>query len=220
MTTLEIISDPICPWCYIGKAKLEKALAQMPDHPFEITWKPFQLNPDMPAAGMDRREYLEQKFGGQKGAIKVYSQIAQTAEAAGLDIDFAKMLRTPNTIDAHRLIHWARLDGKQNTVVDELFNRFFKEGQDISDHSVLIEAAKAAGMDSEMVIRLLATDADIAETRDADQKARAMGITGVPTFLIDGQYVVSGAQETTFWLNLIEEISEMQRKTTDESQTN
>ena len=125
MIKLDIMSDPICPWCYIGKTHLEKALAEHPDHPFTVEWHPFQLNPDMPAEGMDRRVYLERKFGGKEAAIKVYSQIEQTAEALGLPIDFAAMKRTPNTIDAHRLIHWAGLEQKQNAVVDALFQAYF-----------------------------------------------------------------------------------------------
>ncbi len=213
MTTLEIISDPICPWCYIGKSKLEKALQQVPDHPFEISWKPFQLNPDMPSDGMDRREYLEQKFGGQKAAVQVYGQIEAAAKAAGLDINFAKMTRTPNTIDAHRVIYWAGVEGVQNELVAVLFNGFFKQGWDISDPKVLVDAAISVGMDGEMVARLLATDAEVEQTRASDAQAREMGVTGVPTFLIDGQYVVSGAREPEFWVDLIAEISEIKRKT-------
>jgi len=213
MTTLEIISDPICPWCYIGKSKLDKALDQIPDHPFDISWKPFQLNPDMPSEGMDRREYLERKFGGQQGAVQVYGQIAAAAEAAGLDIDFEKMTRTPNTIDAHRLIYWAGVEGVQNELVAVLFNGFFKEGWDISDHKILIKAAIAAGLDGEMIATLLASDAEVAQTRASDSHSREMGVSGVPTFLIDGQYVVTGAREPEFWVDLINEINEIKWKT-------
>ena len=109
MIPLDILSDPICPWCYIGKANLDRALAARPGHPLTIQWHPFQLNPDMPAGGMDRRAYLEAKFGGREAAVQVYGRIADAAEAAGLSIDFAGISRTPNTIDAHRLIHWAGL---------------------------------------------------------------------------------------------------------------
>ncbi len=213
MTKLEIISDPICPWCYIGKSKLDKALEQVPDHPFEISWKPFQLNPEMPAQGMDRREYLERKFGGQQGAMQVYGQIAAAAEATGLEIDFEKMTRTPNTIDAHRLIYWAGVEGVQNALVKVLFNGFFKEGWDISDHKILVEAAVLAGMDGKMTARLLKSDAEVEQTRSSDTQAREMGVTGVPTFLIDGQYVVTGAREPEFWVDLINEINEIKRKT-------
>ncbi|MBL4873159.1 MAG: DsbA family oxidoreductase [Rhodobacteraceae bacterium] len=208
MTTLDIISDPICPWCYIGKAKLDRALEAAPDHPFEIQWRPFQLNPDMPAEGMDRREYLEWKFGGREGAIKVYGEIAKTAEATGLDIAFDKIKRTPNTLNAHRLIRWAQIEEKQSLVVSQLFKRYFREGQDISNIDVLVEVATTVGMDGDMVRRLLDGDSDLAETIAEDKKAREMGIQGVPCFIIGASYAVQGAQNTDTWANIITEIVE------------
>ncbi|MDJ1008076.1 MAG: DsbA family protein, partial [Paracoccaceae bacterium] len=113
MVKLDILSDPICPWCYIGKAQLDRALEAHPDHPLTVEWHPFQLNPDMPPEGMDRRSYLETKFGGKENAVRVYARIAQAAEAAGLMLNLEGIARTPNTIDAHRLIHWAGLEGRQ-----------------------------------------------------------------------------------------------------------
>ena len=208
MTTLDIISDPICLWCYIGKAKLDRALEAAPEHPFEIQWRPFQLNPDMPAGGMDRREYLELKFGGREGAIKVYGEIAKTAEAAGLDIAFEKIKRTPNTLNAHRLILWAQPEGKQSQVVSQLFKRYFREGQDISDIDVLVDTALSVGMDGDMVRRLLEGDADIAETIAEDKNAREMGVQGVPCFIVGASYAISGAQNTDTWANIISEIVE------------
>jgi len=208
MTTLDIISDPICPWCYIGKAKLDRALEAAPDHPFEIQWRPFQLNPDMPAEGMDRREYLEWKFGGREGAIKVYGEIAKTAEATGLDIAFDKIKRTPNTLNAHRLIRWAQIEEKQSQVVSQLFKRYFREGQDISDIDVLVDVATAVGMDGDLVHRLLKGDSDLAETIAEDKKAREMGVQGVPCFIIGASYAVQGAQNTDTWANIITEIVE------------
>lgn len=208
MTTLDIISDPICPWCYIGKAKLDRALEAAPDHPFEIQWRPFQLNPDMPAEGMDRREYLEWKFGGREGAIKVYGEIAKTAEAAGLNIAFDKIKRTPNTLNAHRLIRWAQIEEKQSQVVSQLFKRYFREGQDISDIDVLVDVATAVGMDGNLVRRLLDGDSDLAETIAEDKKAREMGVQGVPCFIIGASYAVQGAQNTDTWANIITEIVE------------
>ena len=208
MTTLDIISDPICPWCYIGKAKLDRALEAAPDHPFEIQWRPFQLNPDMPAEGMDRREYLEWKFGGREGAIKVYGEIAKTAEATGLDIAFEKIKRTPNTLNAHRLIRWAQIEEKQSQVVSQLFKRYFREGQDISDIDVLVDVATTVGMDSDLVRRLLGGDSDLEETIAEDKKAREMGVQGVPCFIIGASYAVQGAQNTDVWANIISEIVE------------
>jgi len=208
MTTLDIISDPICPWCYIGKAKLDRALEAAPDHPFEIQWKPFQLNPDMPAEGMDRREYLEWKFGGREGAVRVYGEIAKTAEATGLDIAFEKIKRTPNTLNAHRLIRWAQVEGKQTPIVSQLFKRYFREGQDISDFDVLVDVATTVGMDGDIIRRLLEGDSDLAETIAEDKKAREMGVQGVPCFIIGASYAVQGAQNTDTWANIIAEIVE------------
>ncbi len=210
MIALDIISDPICPWCYIGKAKLDRALEAVGDHPFDIHWRPFQLNPDMPPEGMDRREYLELKFGGREGAVKVYSQIEQAAKDAGVDVDFSLIDRTPNTLDTHRVIRWARTEGNQTAFVTRLFKLYFAEGADISDHQVLINAAMETGLDGRMVQRLLASDADIEETRDEDKKAREMGVQGVPCFLVGGKYAISGAQEPSVWANVIKELAELE----------
>lgn len=208
MIKLDIISDPICPWCYIGKAQLDRALEAAPDHPFTIEWHPFQLNPTMPEGGMDRRDYLEHKFGGKEGAVRVYAQIAEAAEAAGLDIDFGAIQRTPNTINAHRLIHWAGLEGRQTAVVSALFRAYFKEGRDIGDTEVLLDLAEGAEMDREMVARLLATDQDTADIRARDANARERGVSGVPTFIVANQHVLPGAQPPALWASVIEEIND------------
>ncbi|WP_189638745.1 DsbA family oxidoreductase [Paramylibacter ulvae] len=208
MTKIDIISDPICPWCYIGKTRLDRALEANPETNVVIEWHPFQLNPDMPSDGMDRREYLETKFGGKEGAIRVYSQIEQTAIETGLDINFAGIKRTPNTINAHRLIHWAGIEGKQNAVVDRLFKAYFKEGRDISDVSVLVRIASGVGMDGEAVRTLLASDADAEDIRNRDKHARQRGVTGVPCFIVADTYVVNGAQPIEMWDQAIKEISD------------
>lgn len=213
MTKLDIISDPICPWCYIGKTKLDRALEANPDHDFEIEWHPYQLNPEMPTQGMDRREYLETKFGGQQGAVDVYSQIDQAAQQVGLKLDFAGIKRTPNTINAHRLIHWAGIEGRQNAVVDRLFKAYFKEGRDISDHSVLVRIATGAGMDGEVVRSLLKGDSDSDDIRARDADARHKGVSGVPCFVVENQYVVSGAQPVEMWDRVIKEIAEKAKET-------
>lgn len=211
-TTLDIISDPICPWCYIGKVKLDRALESRPDHPFDIRWTPFQLNPEMPPGGMDRTAYLEQKFGGPDGARQVYGRIESIALDAGLDIDFSRISRTPNTLDTHRLLRWAGIEGRQPQVANQLFHRYFKLGQDISDPAVLIEVAETAGLDAPAIAQLLTGDADLAAVQAEDTKAREMGVTGVPTFLIGGKYVVTGAQETETWGRIIDELIEKTRE--------
>ncbi|WP_109311780.1 DsbA family oxidoreductase [Ruegeria sp. AU67] len=203
---LDIMSDPICPWCYIGKTHLDKALAAIPDHPFVIEWHPFQLNPDMPDAGMDRREYLERKFGGKEGAVRAYAPVVDHAESAGLKIDFEGMERTPNTLDAHRLIHWAGIEGKQNAVVDALFDAYFVQARDIGDHEVLADIADNAGMDAAVVLKLLKSDADREDINNRDSHSRQMGISSVPTFIVANQHAVPGAQPPEMWEKVIAEI--------------
>ncbi len=211
MIKLNIISDPVCPWCYIGKTLLDRALEAHPDHPFDIEWHPFQLNPDMPAGGMDRREYLETKFGGQDGALRVYAPILERAEAAGLKIDFAGIKTTPNTLNAHRLIHWAGLEGRQTAAVSSLFRAYFVEGRDIGALEVLIEIAQTIEMDPEMVRRLLNSDADMSDIQARDANARERGVTGVPTFIIANQHVLAGAQPTELWVQVINDLANQVR---------
>ena len=210
MIKLDILSDPICPWCYIGKARLEKALGAEPDHPFAIEWHPFQLNPDMPAQGMDRREYLETKFGGRENALRVYGEIDKHAREEGLDIDCAAIQRTPNTINAHRLIHWAGIEGKQNAIVDALFKAYFREGRDIGNTEVLCDLADSAGLDAAVIGKLLASDADIDNIRQRDTHSREMGVNSVPTFIIANQHAVPGAQTTDLWRKVIGELRDQQ----------
>jgi predicted DsbA family dithiol-disulfide isomerase len=208
MIRLDIFSDPICPWCYIGKTLLDRALESRPDHPFSVEWHPFQLNPDMPAEGMDRRTYLESKFGGKQQAIEVYARIAEAAQNAGIEIDFAAIQRTPNTMNAHRLIHWAGLEGRQNAVVAALFRAYFKDGRDIGSTDTLVDIAQACGMDAEATERLFATDADLVDLAARDTDARQKGVTGVPAFLIAQQYMMPGAQPVETWQQVIDELLE------------
>ena len=206
MVKLDIISDPICPWCYIGKTLLDRALEAEPEHPFEIEWHPFQLNPDMPLVGMDRRAYLEGKFGGKEQAVKVYGQIDQHARDVGLELDLGAIKRTPNTLNAHRLIHWAGIEQHQSMVMSALFRAYFKEGRDIGDVEVLADLADTCGMDAALVQRLLATDEDLEGIREKDAGFRKMGVNSVPTFIIAGQHAVPGAQSVEVWRNVITDI--------------
>ncbi len=203
---LDILSDPICPWCYIGKAHLDRALAETPDHPFLIEWHPFQLNPDMPAAGMDRRAYLEGKFGGKEGAVRAYAPVVENAEAAGLKINFEGMKRTPNTLDAHRLIHWAGIEGRQTAAVSALFQAYFVDVRDIGDTEVLADIADSIDMDAAVVTKLLHSDADRQDIMDRDQHSRKMGVNSVPTFIVGGKHAVPGAQPPELWRKVIEDI--------------
>ncbi len=207
MIKLDILSDPICPWCFIGWSNLARAMEARPDHPFTVEWHPFQLNPDMPKGGMDRREYLETKFGGKEGAIQAYAPVVEHAEAAGLTINFEGIQRTPNTLDAHRVLHWAGLEGRQTPMKLALFRAYFQEGKDIGDPVVLAELAASVGLDRAMIETLLSGESDAKDIADRDAHARARGVSGVPTFVIAGQHVLRGAQPTDLWIQVIDDIA-------------
>ena len=206
MVKLDIISDPICPWCYIGKAALDRALADVPDHPFTIEWHPFQLNPDMPPEGADRRAYMEAKFGGREGALKAYAPVVERAEAEGLTLNLDRIERTPNTLNAHRLIHWAGIEGRQTAAVSALFRAYFVDGRDIGDTEVLTDIADSLEMDAAVVGKLFASDADLDDIRARDAHSREMGVTGVPTFIVAQRHAVPGAQPAETWARVIEDI--------------
>jgi predicted DsbA family dithiol-disulfide isomerase len=204
---LDIFSDPVCPWCYVGKANLDRALAEHPDHPFAIQWHPFQLNPDMPADGVAKRAYLEEKFGGKARVDAIHERLREVARNAGVDMDPDKPQRMPNTLNAHRLIHWAGIEAVQSPVVTALMRAYWVEGRDIGDLNTLAAIAGENGMDRDATLRLLQSDADADDILARDQDARQKGVTAVPTFLVAQQYVVSGAQPTDTWEKVIAELT-------------
>ncbi len=204
---LDIFSDPVCPWCYVGKANLDRALADHPDHPFVIRWHPFQLNPDIPAEGVAKRAYLEQKFGGKDRVEAIHERLREVARAAGVAMDPDRPQRMPNTLNAHRLIHWAGIEGVQGAVVDALMRAYWAEGRDIGDIETLAGIAGENGMNRTATLRLLRSDADADDIAARDRDARHKGVTAVPTFLIAQQYVVSGAQPPETWGKVIEELT-------------
>jgi predicted DsbA family dithiol-disulfide isomerase len=208
MVTLDILSDPVCPWCFIGKTNLDRALERAGDHPFTIEWHPFQLNPDMPPEGADRKTYLEQRLGGPNRAAAAYANVLEHAKRAGVTLNLDGMARIPNTLDAHRLIHWAGLEGAQTRVVSALFRAYWQEGRDIGNHEVLCDIADDTGLDAAMIARLLASDADRDDIRARDANARQQGVSGVPTFIVGRRHAVSGAQPPELWDRVIAEIRE------------
>lgn len=210
MIRLDIFSDPVCPWCYLGKANLDRALEAHPEHPFAVEWHPFQLNPDMVAAGVDKRSYLAERFGAGK-LDAVHDRLKAMAKQAGLDLDPDVPTRIPNTLDAHRMVHWAGLEGRQTPMVSALFRAYWREGRDIGDPAVLATLAGEVGMDAALAARLLASDADADDIRARDQDARKKGVTAVPTFLIARQYVLSGAQPPELWGQVIAELAAKDR---------
>jgi predicted DsbA family dithiol-disulfide isomerase len=213
LTKLDILSDPICPWCLIGKTFLDRALEARPEHNVIVEWHPFMLNPTMPADGMDRRAYLEAKFGGKDAAVRTYAQIEKAAQDAGLSVSFEKIGRTPSTIDAHRLIWWAGVEGYQNAVVDRLFNAYFREGLDIGDHEVLVSIAKAVGMDHAAIAELLRSQSEIDFIQQRDHSARERGVSGVPCFIVENRHVVLGAQPTSLWEKVIDDLAQLHETT-------
>lgn len=210
MIRLDIFSDPVCPWCYLGKANLDRALEAHPEHPFAVEWHPFQLNPDMGTGGVDKRTYLAERFGAGK-LDAVHDRLKAMAKQAGLDMDPEVPQRIPNTLDAHRMVHWAGLEGRQTPMVSALFRAYWREGRDIGDPAVLATLAGEVGMDAALAARLLASDADADDIRARDQDARKKGVTAVPTFLIARQYVLSGAQPPELWGQVIDELAEKAR---------
>ncbi len=194
-TRIDIVSDAICPWCYIGKRQLERALAILAAEglTFEIHWNPFQLNPDMPKEGRDRAAYRAWKFGSAEKAAELDIRITRAAAAVDLAFRTDLMTRTPNTIDAHRLIWFAGQNGTQDATMEAVFNAYFVQGQDIGDHAVLADCAAGSGLSRADVTAFLASNLAEKEMRAADQAAREAGVSGVPSFFLDGYSLFSGA---------------------------
>lgn len=203
--TIDVVSDVVCPWCFIGKRRFEQALAQAPkDVEVLVAWRPYQLNPDMPPEGMDRKTYLSTKFGGDARADEIYQRVREAGQTVGIDFDFKSIPRTPNTIDAHRLIGVAGRAGKQDAVVEALFRAYFLEGRDIGSHDVLAGVAAAAGLEEKTIRDYLAGRDDVDRVGNEDALARRMGIQGVPCFILNRKYAISGAQEPAVFLEAIE----------------
>ena len=205
--TIDIVSDVVCPWCYIGKKRIEDALKLVPEVPVEVHWRPFFLNPWVPREGMSREDYLTTKFG----SVDAYNGIAQRVVAAageeGLSYRPELVKRQPNTIDCHRLIHWADAKGKAAEVKQRLMELYFRDGGDLSDAEVLVKAAADCGLDADDVRKRLATDEDVALISALAQDASNKGISGVPTYVLAQKYAVSGAQDPELLARAIRQIS-------------
>lgn len=203
--TVDIVSDAVCPWCFIGKRRFERALAAAPAGiEVIIGWRPYQLNPEMPPEGMERKAYLSAKFGGDARADQIYRRIREAGAGEGIDFNFAGMLRTPNTINAHRLIGLAGRTGKQDAVVEGLFRAYFLEGRDIGDRAVLVAIGAAAGLEETVIREYLAGREDVERVENEDAMARRMGIQGVPCFVLNRKYAISGAQDPAVFLEALE----------------
>jgi predicted DsbA family dithiol-disulfide isomerase len=194
--SIEVFSDVICPWCYIGKRRLERSLELLGgEYEIEVLWRPFQLNPGMPPEGVERRAYRTAKFGSWERSLELDARVAAVGASVGIELAFDRIGRTPNTFDAHRLIRYAQSRGKQDILVERLFRAYFTEGRDIGDRQVLAGLASEAGMVRSEVEGFLASDEGSGEVRLEEERGRRLGIDGVPFFLIDGRVALSGAQE-------------------------
>ena len=202
--SIEIYSDVVCPWCYVGKRRLEQALDAVPEgNSAQVIWRPFQLNPTMPKAGLDRRVYLEAKFGGPAEMKAIEERVAAAGLSAGLDFAFDRMERTPNTLDAHRLIWLARQEGRQDEVVEALFHGYFIEGLDIGQVATLVSMAIGAGLDGDQVTRGLQSEEVAKAVRLEEARGHQLGIRGVPYFVLNGKTTVSGAQPVETFVSKI-----------------
>ena len=192
---IDVISDVICPWCYIGKRQLERALDLLASHHCRIAvaWHPFQLNPEMPTQGVERTSYRISKFGSLERSRQLDQRITETAATVGLEFHLDRIVRTPNTVNSHRLIRFAGQRGAQDAVVEELFDSYFCKGADIGDSKILADVAAEAGLDRAEVLAMLAGDEGRREVLAADQMARNAGIQGVPSFALQGHVLFSGA---------------------------
>jgi predicted DsbA family dithiol-disulfide isomerase len=211
---VDVVSDVVCPWCYLGKARLEQAMDQVKDEiNVKVTWRPYQLNPDIPKEGVDHHAYLAAKLGGAERVKKAHEMLTGLGHEAGIRYNFDAIRIGPNTLDAHRLIHWALVEGPEihDKVTTALFKANFEEGRNIGDHAVLADIAEKAGMDRAVVERLLASDADVDTVKTEIQSAQRMGVSGVPFFIIDQKYGISGAQTADVLAEALKDIARTKR---------
>ena len=201
---IEIVYDLVCPWCYLGVRRLMRAVCQREIHGFDLTWRPFLLNPDMPRVGMSRFDYVVRKFGGEERARRLYASVTQLGQSEGLDFHFERTVHIPSSVDAHRLVGWAHRFGRGTEIVEALFAAHFTDGRDIGDLATLVAVAASAGLDE------LRTGAYLRSREGADVvhgenlRAHRLGISGVPCFVIGDRMAVSGAQEPDVFLRLMD----------------
>ena len=201
---IDVYSDTICPWCFIGKRRLEAALALRPEVPVEMHWRPFQLNPEMPRAGIARDTYLAAKFGGSQRARQIYDMIREAGEGAGIAFNFAGIGHTPNTLDSHRVIRFAQARGDADPVVENLFRAYFLYQVDIGERERLVEIGSSSGLDGDELARYLDSDDDMDTVKSEDLRARRMGIDGVPCFIVNERWAIAGAQEPEAFMPLFD----------------
>jgi predicted DsbA family dithiol-disulfide isomerase len=203
--TIDVVSDVVCPWCYLGKRRLARAVAAERGEEIAVRWRPYQLDPSIPPGGLDRRAYLRDKFGDDGRLETAHERLRALGGEEGIAFAFDKIERAPNTLDAHRLIRWASAAGVQDEMVERLFGLYFEEGRDIGDRQLLVEAARQAGMDSMAVEERLGDGADEKEVRQEIAQAQSLGVTGVPFFIFASRFAVPGAQSADVLAKAIEQ---------------
>jgi predicted DsbA family dithiol-disulfide isomerase len=208
---IDVISDVVCPWCFIGKRRLEKALALRPGVTVEVHWRPYFLNDWIPREGMSREQYLTTKFGSPERYKGIAQRVAAAAAEEGLTYAADKMKRQPNTLDCHRLIRWAEGVGKAADMKQKLMDLYFTQGADLTDRDTLVKAAADVGLDADTVRPALASDQDVAEIEQEAQSAKAAGIEGVPCFIFGGKFAVSGAQSPEYLADAIDRVAQAQQ---------
>lgn len=209
---IDIVSDVVCPWCYLGKARLDLAVAEVLDIvTVEINWRPYQLNPDYPPEGVDHRKALAAKLGGQENVDRAHAMLSDFGRQVGINFNFEAVKIGPNTMDAHRLLLWAHSESRdvQNKVANALFKANFEEGRNVGDHAVLLDIAQQCGLDRQVIQHLLESDADRDTIRGEIAAAQQMGVTGVPFMVFDQQYAISGAQMPDVLAGALRDISRM-----------
>jgi predicted DsbA family dithiol-disulfide isomerase len=207
---IDVVSDTVCPWCFICKRRLMRAMALRPEIAFDVKWRPYRLDPTVPRGGMDRQAYMRAKFGDDPMKIvEMHKLIAAEGAKEGIEFDFAAIQRRPDTLDSHRLIRWAEANGVQDEVVERLFIAYFENGEDIGDVRVLADIADLCGMDGVEVAEMLESDTDRAMVEREDQIAHEMGVTGVPAMIFGGKLAVSGAREPEMLVAVIDRVAAM-----------
>ncbi len=201
---IDIIFDTVCPWCYIGKRRLEMALSMRPQIKAKPNWRPFLLNPEMPPEGIDRTAYLVKKFGSESRVRRIYGAIGEAGQSVEIDFAFDRIDKTPNSVDSHRLVRFAHERGLADEVAEALFVEFFINGRDIGDLRVLTEIGAANGLDAKEVEAYLNTDADVDTIHDENVRAHRLGINGVPSFAFNEKFVISGAQEPQVLVRMLD----------------
>ena len=207
---VDVVSDVVCPWCYLGKARLDRAIAEVSGEMLvTVYWRPYQLNPDLPPEGVDHKAHLAAKLGGAAAVSQAHERLTDLGKQDGIAFDFDAVKMSPNTLDAHRLLRWAAAEGRQNEVVSALFRAYFEEGRNVGDRAVLRDIAAKNGLDAAVIDALFASDADKDSVGEEIGMARDMGVSGVPCFIIDSQYAVMGAQPVDVLANAFREIAAM-----------